>query len=568
MKNDHRIIEAFKSNGIKKILLIDDAYDPPELNEEIIDQLVDYLESEANKALCFERGITEDILENAISAANEVKYGNEELYKIYDVLYKEFVHELDNRFDLDGVFKLHKEPALQALKPLHNLLYSCVGNDKVHTAGLKDGMDYYQDFHPQVLFVDYYLSDDVPPTGDVNQRRRTNARKASIELLRQIIADTSEEEIPAIILMSSYKNLDVNKYRHDTASDKIMSLRFHFLNKKQVCQNDKDFTIQQAAVDALLDTSQGYHFGKVLQQALTQWKRGTESALSNFMSEVGELEVKDIAYLLRFKLREEGQQLSEYLQWFFGECLKGFIDKSVDWKHESFSSLDNEENLYESIEGSFEGATKKIAEFFHLVRVDSHRIGTHRGYQLGDLYVNSSGNKVRAIVTPDCDLIERKGKTKVQNVLTMGGALSTFNKDGSSADDFFLHKNKPYSVLWEPKDLEMYPIRGKGELHGGGEFDFLGTLRPLYALEMQQRIIEDLSRVGLPVAPALGINAAFTVWIRKSNTETSFHKININQDSRATLIPARSGQGAKHLVLLTRRFCNRLIHELNQIQGK
>ena len=563
MKQSQRIIDSFRTNNITSVLLIDDAYDPPAFNEEIGGQLADYLDSDVNRAICSEFGIAEDTLESAISAATGGVYGSDDLKKVHDFLYEKFVQEPDDKYDPGEVFKLHKEPNLQALRPLYNLLCSCVGDENVYTAGLTDGAVRYHNIRPQVLFVDYYLSDDVPPAGDVDQYRRTSARKESIRLLSEIIDATREEEIPAIILMSSYGNLDTNKYRHDTESEKILSLRFQFLNKGLVRQTGNNFSIEHPAADALLDTSQGYHFGIVLQQALSQWQKGAEAALKNFKSELGDLDIKDIAYLLRFKLREEGQQLSEYLQWFFSECLKGFIDKKVDWRHESFTSLDSKDNLDKSIEGAFDGPTKKIAEFFHLVRVDSHRIETRGGYQLGDLYADKTGNKVRAVVTPDCDLIERKGSTKAQNVLTIGGELSTFNKDGAAADDFFLRKERPYSVMWKPKDIELFPIGGKDQLHASDKYDFLGTLRPLYALEMQHRVIEDLSRVGLPVAPALGISAAVTVWIRKKN---GFDEIEINQHSRATLIPSRSGQESYHIVLLQRSFINALIDQLDQIQ--
>ena len=43
MRYEKRIIAAFESNNIKKILLIDDAYDPPELDDTTVAQLADFL---------------------------------------------------------------------------------------------------------------------------------------------------------------------------------------------------------------------------------------------------------------------------------------------------------------------------------------------------------------------------------------------------------------------------------------------------------------------------------------------------------------------------------------------
>ena len=46
-------------------------------------------------------------------------------------------------------------------------------------------------------------------------------------------------------------------------------------------------------------------------------------AFKCFMKDIGDLHTKDCAYLMRFRLQDEGQSLSGYLEWFLGECLKG-----------------------------------------------------------------------------------------------------------------------------------------------------------------------------------------------------------------------------------------------------
>ena len=569
MNYDRRIIKAFESNDITRILLIDDAYDPPEIDEGLVAKFADFLESDAGRNTCIEYDIPEDLLVIATSAASEGNYESEELYHVNDVLYTNFVQELDDRFDPGGIFKDRKEVALKGLIPLYKLLCSCAHGNEVHTAGLNNGIDCYKESNPQVLFIDYYLSDDVPPNGDVKEQKGEEARNASIELLNKIIDRTAkEEEIPAIILMSSHEVEDNNKYlyRHDTDSDKIMSLRFQFLKKEMVKYDGTVFDIHHTAADALLDTSQGYRFGIVLQQALEQWKKGAEAALSSFIGEIGDLDIKDFAYLLRFKLREDGQPLGEYLQWFFGECLKGLIDEKVDWQHDSFTKLDSEPNLDESIEGAFEGPTKRIAELFHRVKMDCYRRTTHITYRMGDIYAKSGENAVKAIVTPDCDLIKHNGEPNVKNILTMRGTLIPFGREDSAADDFFIYNEKPYSVLWKPKVLQMFPISDEDGLHSANDFEFLGTLRPLYAQEMQRRVINDLSRVGLPVAPALGINTAVAVCIRKKVTPNQFDKIEINPDTHATLIPARRGQDSSHTVLVKRSFINELMDRLSEIE--
>lgn len=571
MRHEKRIIEAFEANKIKRVLLIDDAYDPPELGEKMVAALADFLDGENGEAACRMCGIGEDKLNIAKKVALEGDYNSDELKEVNHAIYTEFVKKREDKFDPSGEFSLVKNSALEALLPLHHLLCKCGEKIDVRTVGLENGMKCYYEFRPEVLFVDYYLSSDVPPSPEkVSQHKRTKALRASVDLLKQVINATRDvKDIPAIVLMSSYGIHKTNQYRYKTQLDEIMSLRFEFLKKDWVREENDILIIDHAAADVLLDISQGYLFGKALQLAVAQWESAAESALKNLLQEVGDLNTKDFAYLLRFKLREEGQPLGEYLRWFFGECLKGFIDnKVVDQEHYPFSEIDGENNIDKLIEGAFEGPSRGIAKFFHRVRVDSHHITNHTGYRMGDLYAQSDGQKIvkiRAVITPGCDLVERRGKTNVESVLTIGGMLNTFDKDGSAADDFFLYEDKPYSVLWKPKDLEMFPITGPTSLHETDEFKFLGTLRPLYAQEIQSRALTRLSRVGLQVAPALGINATVKVFIRKNDASNPFQNINIKSSALATIIPSRAGQSGGHRVLLRRSFLNELIDQLNEV---
>ena len=566
MGHEKRIIDAFRTNAITKVLLIDDAYDLPEINENTAGILVGFLDSEDGCSTCVELGIKEETINSAAEAAMEGNTDSDELRVVYLTLYNEFARTGMPKFDPGDYFQNVKETNLALLRPLYTLLHKCGEQVEVRTAGLEDGMRCYHDFQPQLLFLDYYLDSDILPTGDISGHRMTKARKASLDLLGQVVKNAAErEEFPSVVLMSSRPIKYVDEYRHKAGNQQIMSLRFGFLKKDLIQQCHDGIDIEHAAADVLLDTSQGYRFGNVVQQALNQWKIGAQSALDGFLKEVSDLNTKDFAYLMRFRLQEEGQPLSEYLEWLFGECLKGLIDEKVNWKHPSFSKLDGKEKIEETIEGAFEGPSGRIARFFHRVRVNDRRAGTSRKYQLGDLYAQPQGQHIRAVITPDCDLVVRKGRTKVKSVLTMGGTLNTFAQEGSVADDFFFHGNTSYSVRWNPKDIETFPVKGKESLDQAGKFQFLGTLRPLYAQAMQRSALNDLSRIGLPVAPALGINATVAAWIRRKNASEPFTRIKIKSSALATIIPARAGQKNGHLVLLRRSFFNELIEQLNAV---
>src|SRR3546814_9850077 len=56
MGHEKRIVEAFDTNGIERILLVDDVYDPPALLADELGPLLDFLESVGGQAACGEAG--------------------------------------------------------------------------------------------------------------------------------------------------------------------------------------------------------------------------------------------------------------------------------------------------------------------------------------------------------------------------------------------------------------------------------------------------------------------------------------------------------------------------------
>ena len=142
------------------------------------------------------------------------------------------------------------------------------------------------------------------------------------------------------------------------------------------------------------------------------------------------------------------------------------------------------------IEGAYEGPSDMIARLFHRVRVNGNRGGSSPDYRLGDLYAEVDGDGILTVITPDCDLVDRDDGPKAKKVLTMAGKLDTFDKKSSSADDFLIRNDGPYSVRWDPKNLETFSINGDGSLDKRDGLEFVGTLRPLYAQEIQRRVLK------------------------------------------------------------------------------
>ena len=250
---------------------------------------------------------------------------------------------------------------------------------------------------PQVLFLDYYLARDVPPIGNVGEVALLGARERSLEFLKSVVRATREDDYPAVVLMSSRRIVDGETFR-EQAGDKIVPLRFRVLHKGGLKTDGGSVVLQHSAADALLDTFQGYRFGELFQGSLCTWKDGVRTALEDFECEVRQWDRRDIAYLSRFRLREEGQPLSEYLEWLFGAYFGALMERHVDWGHDAIRELEGDEEIGSDLEGAYEGATDGVARCFHGVRVRTQRVGPGYRYRLGDLYKKSGCKRVWAVV--------------------------------------------------------------------------------------------------------------------------------------------------------------------------
>ena len=560
MKYETRIAKAFAANRIRSVLVVDDAYDPPELDEGAVAALLEFLETETNRETIVEGGVGEDVVDAARRAADG---GDDALGEVYRSLYSAFI-DGQKTLDPGGHFALRRGPALNDLQPLCALLNKCgdCGEGvRVETVGLEDGFARYEEDPPEVLFLDYYLDNDVPAVGDVGREALSTARRQSLDFLKDVVRVTKEHDYPAVVLMSSRRIDDRDAFRKQ-AGKKLVPLRFRALDKKELQMDGGSVAVDHAAADALLDTFQGYRFGKLFQGSLSTWKNGVRKALGEFEREVRQWDRRDIAYLSRFRLREEGQPLSEYLEWLFGGYFGALMERHVDWGHEAIRELGDEE-VGDDIEGAYEGATDGIARCFHEVRVRTQRVGPGYRYRLGDLYKESGYKSVWAIVTPDCDLVVRGDETRAGRILALGGVLKEFDEEGAAADNFVVVEDMPYSLSWKPKDLKTFPLDGDGSLRSD-EYEFIGTLRGLYAQAIQRRALADLGRVGVPVAPSLGIGVGVSAFVRQKGGRLD--ELTTGGNTKGVLIPAREGRSDGSRVLLARPFVWELVEALRSYE--
>ncbi|MFK4386989.1 hypothetical protein [Bradyrhizobium sp. USDA 223] len=167
-----------------------------------------------------------------------------------------------------------------------------------------------------------------------------------------------------------------------------------------------------------------------------------------------------------------------------------------------------------------------------------------------------------AIMTPDCDLVPR-GKSKkpiASKVLLVSGDIKEFDAPETTVSDFIMIDGKPRNIKWDPKKIETRDFDG----FPGEGLKYVGTLRPLYAQELQRNVLHDLGRVGVATAPAIGVKAAVSVHVQKKAGEKEKIALGNTKAADCTIVLSRGGT-AKASVLFRRGFVPELLTALAEL---
>ena len=560
---ESQLLTAIKESGISKIAVIDDAFDAPEIDDDSAGQLLDYFGRNGFGRIRDELSLTEDDVDEATAAINQSDYESEKLIEVVGALYAKFVSTLDDRYDPNGLFQLQTDN-IRNLTPILKLLERCQPRVEVFRVG--SDLDGLTDVDPKthLIFVDFYLQQGVSEQAGAAKRRAAKAK--ALEVVTKLVKSQGDHAASVILMSSADVEAEADKFRADITGDNkslVFASRFAFVKKTELKMgNGGEISIHDDAGDPLLDVLQSYEFARATHAALQAWFESAIVAADTLRSEIAQLHLKDFAYLLRFRLAQEGEGLLEYLEWFFGECLLDALGRTVDEKtkdDERIAALRT--SAGGRVEGAFDGPTQAIAALYHRARVENPRTNRKSNFRLGDLYASGTGKDriVRAILNPDCDLVLRGDKRTSNRLLTVLGKLKRFDAPEASVSDFILLSDKPHNIVWDKKNIETFPfeeISGEGSVH-----EFVGTLRPLYAQELQRNVLSDLGRVGVSVAPAMGFSARAKIVLRLKDGKTKELALGKAGVADCYVVPSRGGND-KSIVLFRRRFAANLLEAL------
>lgn len=559
-----QIIEGLRASVVKRVLVVDDAYDPPALSPGHEGDLLDVLQRPDLRDYVSEDSLGESDLRAATQALLDGEYNHAAVSNANSSLFGAYLQGRTEAVDPGAQFAELKDPALEALDPLLELLQHGGGTLSVRRVGREAALAVSKELQPHLILMDFFLSPPDRATGASTKREEFVDRKSSIALLRELLK-ASRGATPAVVLMSS-GDVEARAQRYRSSLEEgVMAFRFGFLNKRWIRRADGELIAEGDAADVLLDVTGSFEFGRILEAGLRHWKDGAEEGLRELYRELRDLEVKDFAYLMRFRLYQEGTPFADYLEWLLGESVRAVVDSHVEWNTDAFSRL-NDEKLTEAIAGAHQAPSSRIAKFFHRIRFDSGANRVRSRFTLGDLFSDPAGRNVRMVITPDCDLVVRNGRQSASRLLTVGGTIRGLGDKQASADNLILF-HVPKAITWNLKDVMSHSFGDIAEIQvDKTTYSYYATMRVLPAQTIQKAVLGDLARVGSAVPPIVDVAAPVRVYV-KTSVDGRSHVAELEelQQAHAQVFMPRGGSDWEMRALFTSRFARRLVARLEDL---
>lgn len=506
---------AAKVGGVQRLAIVDDAYDPPqgeEISEDAFNRFVQTMEDHPDRlqeastgsglaeadledweAFAGKNALIKSLWNLSVGAAANAQV-SAELKATLDILFGD-VHA-------DRISKL------QQLRPLEDLLAT------MGVVLMKLGADPEPALvaTADVVFLDLFLSSDVPPAAAPGVTPRPvleRARDRALRYLEAVRAETANDVQaipPAFVLISSMGTTQIasnfRKKADQTAS------RFRFVSKQAIERNDPQGLLTIAEI---LRTCRASAMLEPLRKA---WPAVVKDAEAWVARQLVDLDISDFARLYELSLRFEGQRVEDYVK----ELVAGALAERVICAFSSRQPTVGEENPFSEAPSPYMAApSNAFAELYGATRM-THDKG-YRGLagndpMSGDLYLEGvlpkrtttaiNGRKVCVVMTPICDLMSRDGKEPAAtSVLLLEGTLEPTYHQQKLDPQLISLGGRFYEVDWAIKRPLALPLTTLRNQVRKKEKTWLGRLKSEHFLALQSEYLTSFARVGLLKAPAV-----------------------------------------------------------------
>lgn len=341
---------------------------------------------------------------------------------------------------------------------------------------------------PDIIFIDLFLEH----LGFEDSYDRAKQRLAEIGRL-------TSDRPPLVVLMSASPQL--RSRRHDFRDESlVLGSMFRAISKSEL----RDENSVLSVLNRLLSN---YENALLLNNFFEKWRTGAQSAAERFLKKLRRLDLSDLGQISRMSLDQEKQKLGDYLMDLTERSLAFEIeqDQGTLAAAKSLNAVDLDRNLSPHL------ANLELTQDFVQSMIYHHPRRCElsppvEGLQLGDLFQQKLsgedfGNHIFLLLTPACDLM----RDVIDPLFVLQGTIQSFSRKSWSENIRAPHTPiyvdsfcKKYWIKWDFKKRQTIPL---AELTDPARYQRAGRMREPYALDLQQRLLSSMGRIGLPSKP-------------------------------------------------------------------
>lgn len=328
--------------------------------------------------------------------------------------------------------------------------------------------------------------------------------------LRQALA-TRRHNPPLVILMSRSPRLEAKRdeFRDDVG---LLDSAFRIIKKSDLEDTDRLELLLERLAENATDSRKLATFFCSLEESMEKTTRRT---LELFRK----LRLSDVGQIQQLLLSAEGEPTGSYLVDVFDRVLQheierenAIINAALDLNGFSATchpppyiagSPELQELVERTLTQNFErlrlpGALEASVTFGDILKMtdnaDADRLKS-------TLLVDTGPDKVMLILTPACDL-QRSGAPRI---LLLVGTLKplgvhAWSYEGDARTPVIRIGNELCWIKWNLKHIDTVSHEQLGQVFENGDLVVVARLRETHALELQQRVLSGLGRVGMVAA--------------------------------------------------------------------
>ncbi|MVF23132.1 hypothetical protein EVC37_16140 [Methylocaldum sp. BRCS4] len=412
-----------------------------------------------------------------------------------------------------------------------------------------------------LIFVDLFLG----------RQQSENDMERAIRRVTELVSGR-EQKPPLVVLMSRSPRLweKRNDFRDNAG---LLGSTFRVVSKADL------------AKDGMLETmltrlASHYEDAMRIARFVHTWDSGLDQARKNFLQILRRLDLPDLAQIRALLLDFEGQQLGEYLLDVADRVLQHEIEANSGTiaAAQELNKIKLSQYPAPHLAGSPD--LQELAHrmvFQHVERLKLSSTGDIPQLQFGDILrckdqdSGAATDHVLLIVTPACDL----ARCGTENILVLPGSLKplsardwSYGSTAAKTPIFTSSDGSRYWIRWNLKGRQTIPLKTLCELlYKGKGYERLGRIREMYAIEIQQKMLADMGRIGQPANPPATFPVAISLYVVSPDARPSPIEIPALTDAVCFVGRGEDPNRVDHLVL-SEAACDALRSTIQKLQAQ